>query len=58
MADGLSLERRCAAIKHEDRLDADEEQLAHSAKETDYVTVAQSVTFLVAHGFEELVDPD
>lgn len=58
VADGLTLEGGGAAIENEDGLDADEQQLADPAEETDDVAVAQGVSFLVAHGFEELVDPD
>jgi hypothetical protein len=54
----LSLQRWCAAIEDEDGLDADKEQLAYSAKETDNMAVSQRISFFVAHGFKELVDPD
>lgn len=58
VADSLSLERRCATIEDEDGLDADEEELAYSAKETNNMAVAQRVSFLVSHCFEELVNPN
>ena len=57
MIDGLALERGCAAIEDENGLDADEEELAYSAKETDNMTAAQCVALLIAHSFEKLVDP-
>jgi hypothetical protein len=57
-SDGLSLQRRSAAIEHEDRFDAKEEELANAAEKADDMTVPQGVAFLVANGFEELVNPD
>ena len=35
-----------------------EQELADAPEEADDVRVAQRIAFLVAHGFEELVDPD
>jgi hypothetical protein len=58
VADRLSLQRRCATIKDEDGLNANEEELAYSAKETDDMTVTQRISFFIAHCFKELVDPD
>ena len=40
------------------RTASEEEQFADAAEEADDVRVAQRVTFLVAHRFQELVDPD
>jgi len=57
-ADGLPLERGGAAVEDEDGLDADEEQLADAAEEADDVAAAQRISLLVAHRFQELVDPD
>jgi hypothetical protein len=58
LLDRLALENGGAAIKDKDRLDAEPEELAYTTKETDYMRVAQSVSFPVAHSFEELVNPD
>jgi hypothetical protein len=58
VADGLSLERRRATIEHKDGLDADEEELADSAKEAHNVAVAQGIALFITHSFKELVNPD
>jgi hypothetical protein len=58
LLDGCSLERWCTTVKHEDGLDAEPEELADAAEETDDVRVAQRIPLLVANGFQELVYPD
>jgi hypothetical protein len=57
-ANDIALQRWRTAIKDEDRLDAEVQELANAAEETDDVTVAQSIALFVAYGFQELVDPD
>lgn len=56
--DGGALESRSAAVEDEHRFDAVPEQFAYSTEEADDMTVTEGVAFFVAHGFEELVDPD
>ena len=54
----MPLEGRRTSVKDKDRLDAEEEQLADSAKESDNMTVAQRIPFFVSDRLEELIYPD
>lgn len=54
----LPLECRCTSIENEDRLDAEEQQLANPSEEAYDVAVAESIPLLVSNCLEKLIDPN
>lgn len=55
---GPLLDRRRVAVEDEHRLDAVEEQLRHAVERADEVRVLNHVALVVAHGLNELREPD
>lgn len=54
---GLLLQQRCVPIKHKDRPDAEEKQLADAVEESEQVGVLDAVAVPVPHSFHRLVQP-
>lgn len=53
----LFLQQRCVSIKHEDRPDAEEEQLTEAVEEGEEVGVLDTVAVAVPHTLHCLVQP-
>lgn len=52
-----ALESRCAAIKDEDRLGTQKEELAYSTEESQYVSIPHHFPFFISHRLHELYHP-